>query len=239
MFLTVKLRRIRILPALLLFLAAFCVLAVGVGRLLRAEPVRAGAQESCLVIDPGHGGCDGGAVSMGGQKESGINLAISLRLQQLAELYGVRTVMTRDSDRSADQSSEPYSEHRDLVARTEIANAIPNAVLISVHQNFYPTSGPSGAQVLYAPGEESEALGRLTHGNLVRLLDPQNRRVAAPAPKSLYVTAHVNCPAILVECGFMSNFEDLDKLLSEKYQTSLALVLAGSYLQFISEAEFT
>ena len=239
MFFTVKLRRLKRLPAVLLFIAVLIALGIAAENILRPAPVRGAASEPSLVIDPGHGGRDGGAVSMGGDKESGINLSIGLRLQKLAELYGTKTVMTRDADNGADTSGEAYSEHRELVARTDIANSVPNAVLISIHQNFYPTSGPRGAQVLYADGEGSETLGSLAHNNMVRFLDPDNRRVAAPAPRSLYITSHVSCPAILVECGFMSNFSELEKLLSEDYQMSIAMVLLVSYLQYSSGMALT
>lgn len=189
-----------------------------------------------LVIDPGHGGIDGGAISDDGSKESDINLAISLKLRAMAELFGLPTVMTRDDDSIRSQYAD-YSEHEDLVRRTELINSTPGAILLSIHQNDYPTGQPSGAQVLYAATEGSEGLGKRCHQNLITLLDPQNRRVAEPAPKALYITSHVSCPAILVECGFMSNNYEVQKLCSDSYQCSIALVLAGSLLQYFSESE--
>ena len=184
-----------------------------------------------LVIDPGHGGIDGGAISTDGTKESDINLAIALKLRAIAEFVGQKTVMTREDD-SWRTDAASYSEHEDLVHRTEIINAAPNAILFSIHQNCYPTAQPSGAQVLYSGYEGSDILGTLTHNNLISCLDPENRRVAEPAPKKLYITANASCPAILVECGFMSNNFDVLKLKEESYQLSLALVLMCSFLQF-------
>lgn len=186
----------------------------------------------CLIIDPGHGGIDGGAVAFNGVRESDINLAIALKLRDLADFFGVDTALTRTDD-SSQSDSASYSEHEDLVHRTELINAVSNGVLISIHQNFFPTSQPSGAQVLYAAGERSRALGTRTHGNLVTALQPSNRRLAEPAPDRLYITSHVTCPAILVECGFLSNLNDLDQLARDPYQTSLAAVLLASFLQFI------
>jgi len=101
-----------------------------------------------------------------------------------------------------------------------------------VHQICYPTSQPYGAQVLYAPSEGSERLGYITHGNIISILEPDNRRVAEPAGNSLYLTANVSCPAILVECGFMSNFSDLEKLTDSDYQIQFSAVLLASYLQY-------
>lgn len=189
-----------------------------------------------LVIDPGHGGYDGGAISDDGSKESDINLAIALKLRCLSELLGQPFLMTRSDDSVGCEYSQ-YSEHEDLMRRTEIVNEAPAAIFISIHQNDFPTSQPSGAQVLYAASEGSAELGKRCHQNLISLLDPQNRRVAEPAPKVLYITSHVSCPAILVECGFMSNNFEVQKLCSGSYQCSIALVLAGSLLQYLNETE--
>lgn len=185
----------------------------------------------CLVIDPGHGGLDGGAVANNGVKESDLNLDIALKLRDLAAFYGVDTRMTRQDD-NARTSSQNYSEHEDLVYRADFASQTPDAVLISIHQNTFPTSQPRGAQVLYGSDAESRKLGELTHRNLVAALQPQNRRVAEPAPKGLYLTAHAKCPVILVECGFLSNLDDLQLLCDQNYQRSLSAVLLASYLQY-------
>lgn len=197
----------------------------------RRETVALLCRASCLVIDPGHGGLDGGAIAYNGVKESDLNLDIALKLQDLASFYGVETRMTRQDD-SPRTSAQEYSEHEDLVYRADFAGQTPNAVLISIHQNTFPTSQPSGAQVLYGPDAESRKLGELTHRNLIEALQPQNRRVAEPAPKSLYLTAHTNCPVILVECGFLSNLGDLQLLSDPNYQRSLSAVLLASYLQY-------
>lgn len=233
MFYTFKIKKADNLPAVLLTLGTVILLVLFTLN-MRAVEVSAPGKEPCLVIDPGHGGIDGGAVSISGKKESDINLSIGLKLQQIAEFYGVQTLMTRVDD-SMRTDVQSYSEHEDLVHRTEIINSAANSVLISIHQNCYPTSQPSGAQVLYADNEESKWFGELTHRNLTESLDAGNRRVAEPASKSLYITSNVSCPAILVECGFMSNFSDLEKLLSPGYQSSLAVVFMASFLQFCSQ----
>ena len=191
-----------------------------------------------LVLDPGHGGLDGGAVSDDGTKESDLNLAIAEKTRLIAEFLGQETVMTRE-DGSARTDFSSYSEHADLVRRTELINGTPGAIAISIHQNDFPTGQPSGAQVLYSGHEGSKRLGCLTHDNLVRLLDPENRRLAEPAPKGLYITAHAECPTILVECGFMSNNFEVQKLCDPKYQNSIALVLVASLIQYLNSAEIT
>lgn len=186
-----------------------------------------------LVIDAGHGGFDGGAISDDGTKESDINLAIALRLESIVRFCGQRTVMTRwDDSKKTDLIS--YSEHEDLKARVELANSTEHPILISIHQNYYPTAQPKGAQVLYSGFRGSEELGKLIQSNLVSQLDPENRRLAAPAPSELYLTANTRCPAILLECGFMSNNFEVLKLKDSTYQNALAVVVAASYLTYIS-----
>lgn len=230
MFYVIRLRKLGNVAAFLCFaLAAFILLRLFTvfGAMQTAEVY---ASEPVLVIDAGHGGFDGGAIAVNGVRESDVNLAIALKLEALAAFCGQRTVMTRtDDSRRTDLLS--YSEHEDLVYRAQVANQIPNAVLISIHQNFYPTSQPYGAQVLYANNNESAMLARQTQSNLVSALQPENRRLAEPAPKSLFLTANVDGPVILVECGFLSNTNEMEKLMTDSYQTSLAAVLLASYLQ--------
>ena len=219
----------------LLVLAILLIAAVLISILgPKTEPaahVAGGREISTLVIDPGHGGIDGGALGADGTKESDINLAIALKLRALAEFYALENTMTRQDD-SSRSDAQRYSEHEDLVSRADLVNATENPVLISIHQNCYPTGQPSGPQVLYAATETSESLGKLTHQNLIGCLYPGNRRVAEPASKKLYLLNHVSCPAILVECGFLSNLSDLGKLSDSSYQTMLSTVLMASYLQY-------
>ena len=187
-----------------------------------------------LVIDAGHGGFDGGAISEDGTRESDINLSIALRLDSIVRFCGQKTVMTRwDDRRKTDILS--YSERDDLRQRAELTNSTDNPVLISIHQNYYPTAQPKGAQVLYSSFGNSEKLGSRMQELLVSRLDPENRRLAAPAPSDLYLTSNVRCPAVLVECGFMSNNFEVLKLKENAYQNALALVIAASYLEYISE----
>lgn len=219
-----------ILFGILLFAAAVHIFPIRSDRV----PASAGYTPRTLVIDAGHGGIDGGAISDDGTKESDINLAIALRLDSIVRFCGQKTVMTRlDDSLKTDMIS--YSEHKDLEIRAAMINNTANAVLISIHQNDYPTAQPKGAQVLYSSHEGSERLGKLLQANLILQLDPENRRVACPAPKDLYLTANTNCPAVLVECGFMSNNFEVLKLKDPKYQTELAALIAASYLSFITD----
>lgn len=193
--------------------------------------------DKVLIIDAGHGGIDGGAIAADGTRESVINLAVALRMQALAELTGQKYIMTRTQDVSL-SDPQKYSEHEDLVLRAGIAAGTPGAVLISIHQNCYITPQPSGVQTLYAGDSESERLGKLIHENFCRFLEPGNRRLAEPAPKKLFLTANAGCPTVLMECGFMSNPGDLEKLKDSDQQTRIAAVILISFLKF-SENQYT
>ena len=221
-------RILAVLSAVFLLIGSLCFAR---WMLPERQAVLAEMERPVLVIDPGHGGIDGGAIAYNGVKESDLNLSICQKMRDIAVFYGLAPVMTRqDDDPRADANT--YSERDDLQTRAETANALASCVLFSIHQNTFPTSQPSGAQVLYGADAESRRLGELMQRNLVEGLQPENRRVAAPAPKELYLTSHVNCPVVLVECGFLSNLSDLQLLSDNRYQSSLAAALLGTYLQF-------
>ena len=226
--------RVRHILYLLVFLI-FCtaVLCLAVRIVGDMTPTDAPPQPPTLVIDAGHGGIDGGAISLDGTRESELNLAIALRLESIVRFCGQKTLMTR-WDESSKTDILNYSEHESLKERTELANGAPNAVLVSIHQNCYPTAQPKGAQVLYSSYGDSEKLGKLIQSALVEKLDPGNRRLAVPAPRELYLTSNTRCPAVLVECGFMSNNFEVLKLKDPAYQSEIALLIAASYLQYIA-----
>lgn len=233
MFVTIDLKRlikIVLIVALLAVAAVFVKIIVSNGGL---KPVLNQNSRSTLVLDAGHGGIDGGAISDSGLKESDINLQIALKTEALVRFLGIDTVMTRETD-TDNSDNKAYSEHDNLVQRVKLANSTENAVLISIHQNKFPSAVVSGAEVMYSDNDDSKALGLITQDNLVTLLDSSNRRVARPAPKELLLTSSVECPTILVECGFMSNPQEVQKLASNDYQLKLAAILAGSYIQFLN-----
>lgn len=188
-----------------------------------------------VVIDAGHGGEDGGAVSVSGAVESQINLAIALRLDQILGLYGVNTVLLRDSDVSLhDPDAQTLREKKvsDLHNRVAMIEALENPVLISIHQNTYTSSRYYGAQVFYANGDLSLPLAQVAQATLKQALDPSNERQPTVIPESVYLMNHISCRAILVECGFLSNPQEDQLLQTPVYQTKLAAALAGAYLSY-------
>lgn len=186
-----------------------------------------------LVIDPGHGGLDGGAQAASGARESEINLDIALRLDQIMGLYGEKTVLTRDSetlDYSGDAQSVRAKKVEDQKNRVALANAAENSVLISIHQNKFGDGRPFGAQVLYAGTPGSAEFAAVMQTYLVSALNSGNRRVETRAPDGIYLMQKVTCPALLIECGFLSNPEEARLLTTEAYRLKVAAVIAAGYL---------
>lgn len=223
----------------ILVLAAAAIFAGGCCGLLHRSADKAvfsavRGQESQLIIDAGHGGEDGGAVSVTGVPESGINLAVARKLDSLLGLYGVTPRLLRTEDVSLhDKSAVTLREKKvsDLHNRVEAVEGTENAVLISIHQNTYQSAAYHGAQVFYANGELSLPLAQLTQ-TLFQRIDPGNQRTPAKIPDTVYLMNHISCPAILVECGFLSNPEEEALLRSECYQRKIAAVLAAAWLQY-------
>lgn len=194
-----------------------------------------------IVIDPGHGGEDGGAVSPDGVRESGINLAVSLRMDSLLGLFGWPCVLTRTEESIEYPPAAVTVKKRkqaDLERRVQLVNSQSDPVfLISIHQNKYPDEGPRGAQVLYRDDAESIRIAGFVQGRLRESLGSDHVRSSVPVSDSIYLMRKVRCPAILVECGFLSNPEEANLLRSEAYQTRLALCMACACAEYAREWE--
>lgn len=221
---------------ILLLALCLCILA-GVNLLGTKESVPAVAKPAAapswtLILDAGHGGEDGGASTSAGQKESDINLAIVLKTQALMTFLGVEPRLTRDTDISLHSSGAETIRQKkvsDLKNRVAFVENTPNAVLISVHQNHFTDPRYDGAQVFFNNSERNQLWGEYVQETLRQVTDPENGRKAKPIPDGIYLFDHIRCPAILVECGFLSNGEDAALLLTDTYQRKIAMALAGAY----------
>lgn len=187
-----------------------------------------------LVIDPGHGGLDGGATSCTGKLESGYNLEISLRLRDLFHLLGCRTRMIRTTDTSIYTSGNTIAAQKmsDLKERVRIANESENSLLISIHQNNFSDSKFSGAQVFYPSTEGSRELAEVLQSTLVSSLNPGSNRKCKKA-EGIYLMEHIRCPGVLVECGFLSNPGEEAQLRSISYQQKLCCVIAATVCAYL------
>lgn len=191
-------------------------------------------REFTVVIDPGHGGVDGGATSCTGILESQFNLEISLKLRDLLHLIGYRTMMIRTEDISVYTSGETIAAKKvsDLRQRVKMISQTEDPVLISIHQNTFSDSRYSGPQVFYGSKGEGEALAKKLQEGLTAALNPGSNRMAKKAD-GVYLMQHISCTGVLVECGFLSNPEEEAKLRDGQYQRKLCCVIATSLVNFL------
>lgn len=192
-------------------------------------------RKHCIVIDPGHGGEDGGATSCTGRMESEYNLAISKKLDDLLHLLGYQTRMTRTSDVSIYTTGGTIARKKisDLKERVRIVNETPGAVFISIHQNQFSDSRYSGAQVFYAKTDGSKELGQKLQSELVTALNPGSNRKSKPI-SGVYLMENIQCTGVLIECGFLSNPREEAKLRNAEYQKKLCCVIGATLSQQLS-----
>ena len=213
----------------------FCVFAVLTHRSAQTAAMQPGG--TTVVLDAGHGGEDGGATGVSGTSEAALNLDISLRLRDLLRLCGARVSMIRETDTAVySDGCRTISEKKvsDIKNRTETVNQTENALLLSVHQNFFTEGKYHGAQVFYAKTPGSQALAEQLQANLALGLEPGNRRQCKKSD-GVYLMEHIGCTGVLVECGFLSNYEEEQRLLQPEYQKKLAAVIAGTLSVWLSE----
>lgn len=219
--------------ALLVAAGILCFLARW-GKLVPAiAPVDLNYGRTVVVLDAGHGGEDGGAVTASGHRESEINLQIVQKLEYVMALCGVETVLTRSEDVSLHTpGAEERGERKqsDLSYRADLVNNTPNAMLISIHQNQFSDPSVSGAQVFYTMGDVGRQWGEYTQQALRDLVDASNSKKAKQVSDDVYLFSHITCPGLLVECGFLSNGVEASLLLTDSYQTQLSLAITGAYL---------
>lgn len=194
-----------------------------------------------VIIDAGHGGVDGGTTSCTGVLESQINLEIALRLDDLMHLLGMNTRMIRTSDCSIHTQGESIAAKKasDLKERVRIVNDTDNAVLISIHQNYFPDGKYSGAQVFYGQNSESKELATQLQTQLVEALNPGSRRVSKKAD-GIYLMEHIEHCGVLIECGFLSNPQEEALLRDAAYQKKLCCVVASVTSRYLHDnTDFT
>lgn len=188
-----------------------------------------------IVVDAGHGGEDGGAVSKSGVSEKNINLAVAEDLRQLLQASGFRVVMTRTSDVSISDDLDTIRERKtsDLHNRMKIVESQGDCVFVSIHQNQFPQSRYHGAQVFYSGNtDSSKSLAEAIRSRIVGMLQKDNTRQTKPATSSIYLLYHAKVPAALVECGFLSNDAEAALLQDEAYQKKMAFAIYCGLLDF-------
>ncbi len=225
------------LPILALVLIIGSLALYNTNRLMiKAEPANVSTLHMPLVIiDAGHGGMDGGAVS-GDVVEKDINLSVALKLRDLTRASGFQVIMIREEDISVhneDATSIRKKKETDLKNRLKIMNSHPNAIYLSIHQNAFTQSQYHGTQVLYAPDvEKSQVLGDAIQKSVKMLLQHENEREIRKCTEDVYIIFNAQIPAVLIECGFLTNPEERSKLVDEEYQSQMAFAILNGVLNY-------
>ncbi len=197
------------------------------------------SSEPILILDAGHGGVDGGAVSASGIVESELNLEITKRLALVMVFCGQRIALTRinsDDLSSSDAATIREKKASDLKNRVVAINSVSNAVLISIHQNSIPDY-PSvhGAQVFYNTHTGSNALATAIQESLNQVRNVGNEKQCKAIDSGIYLMREVLCSAVLIECGFLSNSAEANELCTSDCQKQLAMVITAGYLTYTRE----
>ncbi len=202
---------------------------------IEIEPPKA-SKEFTIIIDAGHGGEDPGAVA-NGVVEKDINLSIAKKLEELFSLGDYNVFLTRKEDVLLYNSGEEnQKKQHDLKNRVIAAKSFENPVFISIHANKFYLSSSKGAQVFYGKNALSPSLADGIQAS-IKNLQKDNKRVSKDGTETVYILERLECPAVLVECGFLSNSEDAASLSSEEYTSSLAVLIYKGIIEWILENE--
>lgn len=195
------------------------------------------SEDTVIIIDAGHGGEDGGAVSDNGVVEKHLNLDIALKLNDMFSLTGYKSVLVRSDDRLMyEAGQEKHKKASDITNRINFAKAFPNSVFISIHQNKFPIKKYSGLQVYYSKNDErSKAFGETIQYNAKALLQNSNNRQAKKADKNIRLLDSLDMPSVLVECGFLSNDEEARLLSTEEYRNKIVHLIFYSVIDYLDK----
>ena len=189
-----------------------------------------------VVIDAGPGGEDGGTVGVNGVFEKDINLSVALALDKALKDMGITTRLTRTDDVLLYDRNTNYKGQKkaqDLAARRKIAEEYENAIFVSIHMNSFPEEKYNGLQVYYSKNDENSViLAQKIQSTVAKELQPNNSR-QCKSGNNIYLLERLNCPAVLIECGFLSNKEECELLSDKIYQQELASLLASSISEYL------
>ena len=187
-----------------------------------------------VVIDAGHGGFDAGKVGVDGTLEKDINLLIAGKLKTLLKAADINVIMVRTEDTGLYDENSSNKKRQDMNSRAHLMNEAVADCVISIHQNSYPEESIDGAQVFYyANSTEGQNLAALIQKSLIISVDPTNHRTEK-SNNSYYLLKNVKSPIVIVECGFLSNWEESKKLVDDTYQQKLAWAIHLGILQYLN-----
>ncbi len=219
-------------------LCLFLLLPMGLGA-ARGEtlPALASPDGRTVILDAGHGGKDAGAIGVNGALEKDLNLAVTLLLAEHFRAAGVNVILTRETDDlvlSEEEKRMTGRKAKDLANRLAVARENPHALFVSIHMNSFPTARYRGLEVYYAADAKSREVAAAIMKGVKEGLIPDNTRTAKATGGSIYLLDNAVTPAVLVECGFLSNGEDAANLSDKDYQKQLSFCLFCA----IMEVEF-
>lgn len=195
------------------------------------------AERPQIALDAGHGGMDGGCVSVNGTPEKGLNLDIALTERELLNIMGCEVVMTREDDRSiCDEGVEGLAKQKqsDMKNRLAIFDGC-EGIALSIHQNQFTDSRFSGAQMFYSRrNSEGERLAASMQRQFVSLLQPNNERETKPMDDELYLLDKTDTPAVMIECGFLSNPEEAAKLEDPEYRRQVSFTVMTGVMEYMA-----
>ncbi len=225
---------------LMMLIASLLVLffMAGTAKICAVQTLASGCETvPKIIIDPGHGGADGGAVGIDGLHEKDVNLAVSLKLRDILILNGYDVIMTRDEDCSIHDNGInglKAQKTSDMHNRLKIMNEHPDAVFVSIHQNKFEEESSWGTQVFYSNNNQaSQQLAQIIQDNAVVFIQPENHRKIKQAENNLFLLYNAEIPAVMVECGFISNRVECAKLQNDDYQNQLSYIIFYSIDEFL------
>ena len=193
-------------------------------------------EKKIVIIDAGHGGEDSGAVGVNGALEKDLNLQMALEVGRSLEEKGCVVVYTRTDDRllyTEEENVHGIRKISDLKNRCKVADRYPGAVFVSLHMNSFGAEKYSGLQVYYSEqGETSRELADKVQNKVVADLQKDNNRVIKSG-KDMYILSHITNPAILIECGFLTNKAECEKLSQKEYQKQLSFSIVCGIIEYI------
>ncbi|MBE5948939.1 MAG: N-acetylmuramoyl-L-alanine amidase [Lachnospiraceae bacterium] len=192
-----------------------------------------GNDKIVVVVDAGHGGVDPGKVGVNNVLEKDINLRVAVLVKEKLEAEGITVIMTRDSDKGLYNEGDSNKKISDMKKRCEIISESECLLTVSIHQNSYHEESVSGPQVFYYSGsKKGEELAGMVQKSLVDVLTPPKIR-SAKANDSYYLLKNVTCPVVIVECGFLSNWNEATLLCDAVYQEKVAEAVCRGILEYI------
>ena len=203
------------------------------------SPPQTDLRSPTVIIDAGHGGEDGGAVGKNGILEKELNLLIAQDLRDMLKAEGITTVMTRESDVMLYDKNVNYKGRKkllDLSARLKISESYEDCIFVSIHMNSFPEERYSGLQVYYSPNHQNSLLlAESIQKNVSKHLQRENSRSVKKATSSIYILDRIQAPAVLIECGFISNYAECELLSSKEYRQKLTLLIFCGICEYISQ----